>query len=152
MSAIFDVRNMRVVPALGTNLIPSASSNFDTDGTGWWSFYGGTKSWNASGYMVLTGTGVNVFLYQWPGLKASTLYRFSISLRSSTSTSRFSVYGGDGGGGTTFWTSNITSSWMTSTGNFTTKPSAEPLYIQLEGSLGNGETIEVDNIIAQEIL
>lgn len=133
------------IATLKTNFIPSASSNFDTDGTAWWG--GGTHSWNASGYMEGDGYlfkgmyDINITPYSYN--------RLSFRVRSSTSTSRFHCYI-NSTTNTNFYSKNITSSWQLFEGIVQAKQHdwAE-LYIIHQAA---GVDVDMDDILLEEFL
>lgn len=72
----------------GPNLIPSASSNFTTDGTGWWNIGQGTKSWvSSSGVMRITQiTGSQWYVYKIiPNTTSGNVYKISLKYRGISS-------------------------------------------------------------------
>ncbi len=69
----------------GANLIPSASSNFTTDGTSWWYIGQGTKTWvSSSGFMRITQlTGSQWYLYSIiPSTTSGNVYNISFKYKS----------------------------------------------------------------------
>jgi hypothetical protein len=135
------------------NLIPAASSSFETDGTAYWDWYtgtGGTKTWDAGGFMTLTsGDYGGPFLYKGGMGTTGYTYKLSISYRSSNYTGMIYLNFGN-----TYpaWTTNTSStSWQTSTGIFKhTAAGDTTFYIQLS-SIFIG-TLDIDNIIVQRML
>lgn len=127
----------------GANLIPLASSNFNTDGTGWWNIGAGTKVWNSDGYMTITGADGIWYLYNYI-LSVGAWYRITFRLRSDTLTCLIHSYGG-WDSGIHLYSGPLATTWKTYTGiiNCIGEPT---LYIQPNSSISNGVTVNIDNI------
>lgn len=143
--------NKALNKCLTDNLIPSASSDFTTDGTAFWSTRGGstTKAWNASGYMTISSPSVSGFvsgIVVWSIFKLSAKYRFSFSVRSSNYTGGMVV---QLGGVNVFVYPAVTSSWQVLTG-FGTMSATINNFSILCADAFNG-SIDIDNIIIQEV-
>ena len=130
-----------------TNLVPSASSDFTTDGTGWWTSAAVTKSWDASGFMQFSysdGSAAALFYHSFTtGLK----YYLSLKIRASDDTNNPAVYNGaayvplDGGNtAPTYKTFSLVFTLGGGYGNITIQPIGN-------FALNEGRTIDLDDII-----
>lgn len=130
----------------GSELVPEASSKFETDGTPWWSIGGGpTKSWDSVRQcMVVTTSGTQSFyLYKYI-LTPGKQYRVTLKWRSDTYNWKLSIYGGT----LLYYQTPVTTPlWQTVQVIIPTDQTA--LYIQ--SSSFNG-SIDFDNIFVEEIV
>jgi hypothetical protein len=125
------------------NLVPDASSDFDTDGTPWWSCALATLSRNVGSYMVMTtATSVKGRIYK-DFLQAGKVYNVRFRFKSTGYTGKIDVYIGTG---TTVQSANVTSSWQNFNAEVTATTDGE-LSIELTSAY-NG-TVDFDDIIIQ---
>lgn len=77
-----------------TNIIPSASSSFETDGTGWWGALRGTFTWNSTtqdATFVCSSTVGSALIRRQTYLNFSTLYQVRFKAKSTNATNKISV-------------------------------------------------------------
>jgi hypothetical protein len=134
------------ITMLGANLIPAASSNFNTDGTAYWTVGSGSKAWNAGGYMTITGSGGSPLFYK-SILTAGKKYRVKCDLKSSVYTN---VIAYEAGGGLIQNGTAISSSWHTDTVYIQQTTADLILYCMFNATLTGA--VDIYNIIVQEIL
>ena len=80
----------------GDNLIPSASSDFETDGTGYWSANKVANTWNSTNKSMLStciATANNAGIYKAGLLTAGETYLVRFKAKSSVSVSKFVAIG-----------------------------------------------------------
>ena len=139
-------RNLLSGDVHGGNLIPIASSQFETDGTAWWSVGSGTKSWNSDGYIEIIGAGGTAFIWVGSVIENGKTYRGSLKFRSSSYTGRIIAYGATSS--TSTESVDTTTEWQTYNFEFTTTDGL--FYIQCR-TVFTG-IVDMDDIILEEVI
>ena len=137
---------------LGANLVPSASSDFATDGSAWWTS-GCTKSWNAGTHdLTVTSPGAaQHFLFENGAFTIGRNYLVRFDAKSSNLIEKIFV---DNAAGTFFTDiTNLTLSPTYQTFKFSGLQSGNQFKsIETPASVAAGKEITFDNIKIQEIL
>ena len=130
----------------GNNLIPSESSNFDTDGTLWWSVGGGTRNYNSSEkYMNMISSGNTTFVYRNGLTSIGNIYGIWIDLKSDKLNSSMQLYIGLN---TRYSTGILSTSFNTYSADIEHNTGVDNiLYLQLSGGQASMPTIGIDNIM-----
>jgi len=141
-------------PVIGNNLIPAASSSFETDGTAYWSAVGGVNTWDSVNKNLIStsndsapGTyhGINKSLILTIG--QSTLVTFMA--KSADVTSQFTSVGNNGDLGIVESNPPLSAEWQLY--SFVIVPNSGTCRIYAAVTLLIGESIELDDIIIQEL-
>ena len=134
---------------LSANIIPDASSSFDTDGTGYWGVAEAVLSYNTLGFMTITvdnKPGFTAAIFKGSILTPTKKYRWSMSIKSASYTGRIAVNFGNALSTPIY--RNPTTEWVTYSG-YSTCGASNVLAILFADAI-NG-TVDFDNIIIQEV-
>ena len=129
------------------NLIPSASSDFATDGSAWWLISSGTRAWNAGGWMTITAAASIPYIYK-NILIANYQYKVSFRFKSADAIPALKVYGG---AGVIIITPPATTSWQTFS-TIITKDAGADLNLYIQANSAYTGNVDIDDITCQMVL
>lgn len=139
--------------AIGENLIPSASSNFDTDGTAFWNGIRGANTWDSTNKNLIftsNSSANDIHGLNKNGLiAANKIYLVTFKAKSATETSTINFIGNlVENGFTAIKNPALSSSWQDYEGIFIA--TSTQFYLGYRAPTPIGETVEFDDIILQE--
>ena len=146
-------RNLLSNSYWGTNVIPEASSSFETDGTSYWGLYNTTTAWN-SDTKDMTATraaSTSYGIVKATILPQYTLVRMKFRAKSSNVSGKAFVLANDWQNLTTETNPNLTTEYQDYVFQGEIKRSGGTLYIYITDSTVGGE-ITFDDIIIERIV
>ena len=134
------------------NLIPIASSSFETDGTAFWTAApaGSTKTWNSTDFCIKLSRAVpgQVFIYTTSTSVPGRTYNASFKVRSLTGyVGIIHMYVGNGA--STLQSPGVTTQWQTVSGQITNK--GTDAYVYLTTGVTFLGDVEFDDITLEEV-
>lgn len=138
-----------------TELIPSASSKFETDGTAWWGAIRGTNSWDSTNKNLIftsnsTANDIHGLSKSSGLIAANKKYLVTFRAKSATETSTMNFIGNlVEDGFTVISNPALSSSWQDYAATFTA--TSGNFYLGYRSPMPIGETVEFDDISVKEI-
>lgn len=137
-----------------TEIIPEASSVFNTDGTAYWVSVRGTLTWNPLGYATYTSTDGSVgggnYLVKSSPLTVGKRYRVNIMAKSNTSTQTLTGFLGVIGGTLIIFDKALSSSWQLLSAEAVCAGDGQIRIFS--GTLPLGETIDIKLLSVKEVI